>query len=72
MKKPDYPPRYIFVLFDMDGYVHEFTLSDKAEAMKAWEDDKAKEGTVYMHAFLYLQQTSGMGYDYPRHLLHSF
>jgi hypothetical protein len=68
MKKP---LTYIFVLFDLTGFEHEFLLTElEEEVMKVWEEDVAAKGTRYLHGFLYVR--SNVGFSSKQHLLKSF
>lgn len=65
------PPRYEFVLIDMEGSVHTFILTDRVEAMNAWDADIADKDIRFIHGFLYVEPTGGFGRQ-DKHLLHSF
>jgi len=66
---PDYPPDYLGIIIDRDGYVNEHMYQDHAEAMRYWERIK---GEGHLHAFLYVVPTSGSGNRDRKYLLHSF
>jgi len=79
MRDYQFRPRYTCLTVDLDGYVNELEwnsfhdltpLDAKVTAMEQWEKIVADQGTVYLHAFFYVEPQPG--YDRGRHLISSF
>jgi hypothetical protein len=68
VKLPTYPPVYRFILINEDGIPRRYSIEDRADAMREWEETKVGAGITWIHGFLYVVPHGDMN----GHLLYSF